>query len=363
MMAADPPSAARASTTSSSGDSFKPPRQFKRQPYQPPPYCQTPASSPTPRPPLRVASTSQSQSYAPSPPSSVSPAPSAPFGRNNSAIQHWTRHETRICKSLSYILRHGALLKGLNMRADGYVKVSDLLKLPEFRTLGFHTLIYIVKWNMKRRFSLACQVSEDSEDLMDINPDQLLQEHDCVGAGSQSDSAEWLAQCDPTKLFIRALQGHSISIIDKSSLYQKIMSPQEIPTCVHGSYWEVWDNILRDGLMRMSRLHIHFAKGLPGDPSVVSGIRQNAQLAIYIDVPKAMADGIEFWTSHNGVILSEGINGVIPSRYFLKVLTLPSKLPVPLKPFDAPETQEVIRRQRQLQTSPSRRICSDIPLS
>eukprot|EP01055_Gregarina_sp_Pseudo9_P000234 Gregarina_sp_Pseudo_9__233@NODE_114_length_4196_cov_16_128699_g106_i0_p2_GENE_NODE_114_length_4196_cov_16_128699_g106_i0NODE_114_length_4196_cov_16_128699_g106_i0_p2_ORF_typecomplete_len316_score78_83PTS_2RNA/PF01885_16/1_5e58Pap_E4/PF02711_14/0_048Pap_E4/PF02711_14/6_6e03_NODE_114_length_4196_cov_16_128699_g106_i03111258 len=276
--------------------------------------------------------------------------------RNSSSpsqMHHWTRQETRTCKSLSYVLRHGALLKGLNMRSDGYVKVADLLRLPEFRSLGFLSLTYIVKWNMKRRFSLAIQVDPNSDELMDINPDKFLKD-------DEDGEENWLNTCDPSKLYIRALQGHSINIIDKSSLYVKVVKPSQIPTCVHGTYWEVWDRILQEGLLRMSRLHIHFARGLPGDPSVLSGIRQNAQVAIYINVPLAMADNIEFWTSHNGVILSEGINGAIPCRYFLKAVTLPDRLEIPLKPSDSPETQQVRRKQTLLAQEP-RRVVSENP--
>lgn len=236
------------------------------------------------------------------------------------------------------------------MRSDGYVKVSDILRLPEFRSLGFVTLTYIVKWNMKRRFSLAIEAEPGSNELIDINPDQFLDD--------DSGGENWLnTSCDLSRLYIRALQGHSIDIIDKSSLYVKVTKPSQIPMCVHGTYWEAWDKILQEGLLRMSRLHIHFARGLPGDPSVVSGIRQTAELAICINVPLAMADGIEFWTSHNGVILSEGINGVIPCRYFLKALTLPDRLEIPLKPTNSPEIQQIRRKQALLQQP--RRVVSE----
>eukprot|EP01057_Protomagalhaensia_wolfi_P000073 Protomagalhaensia_wolfi_Nauph_80__72@NODE_1043_length_1777_cov_23_578251_g788_i0_p1_GENE_NODE_1043_length_1777_cov_23_578251_g788_i0NODE_1043_length_1777_cov_23_578251_g788_i0_p1_ORF_typecomplete_len335_score41_66PTS_2RNA/PF01885_16/1_2e59_NODE_1043_length_1777_cov_23_578251_g788_i07161720 len=322
--------------------------------------CSSAGSSPGERKPRLAHALSQPTS----PAGGHAQAAAAPFGRPPTVIQNWTRQETRICKSLSYVLRHGALLKGLNMRADGYVKVADLLRLPEFRSLGFQTLIYIVKWNMKRRFSLAYQMSEDSEDLMDINPESLLSSSSSSSSeGGEPIEEAWLARCDPTRLYIRALQGHSIAIIDKSSLYQRVEDASSIQTCVHGTYWDAWDRILREGLLRMSRLHIHFARGLPGDPAVLSGIRQNAQLAIYVDVGRAMCDGIEFWTSHNGVILSEGINGALPSRYFAKVLTLPHKLPVPLLPLANEETQEVYRQQKTLLVATAaRRTCSDTPI-
>lgn len=69
----------------------------------------------------------------------------------------------------------------------------------------------------------------------------------------------------------------------------------------------------------MNRTHIHFTDSLPQD-SVKSGIRLNCQIYIYIDVKKAMNDGIKFYLSDNNVILSSGINGIMLPKYFLKVL-------------------------------------------
>ena len=61
----------------------------------------------------------------------------------------------------------------------------------------------------------------------------------------------------------------------------------------------------------MSRKHIHIAKSL----SAKSGKRSNCDLIVYIDMKGAMADGIKFYESQNGVILTEGNNGVLHPRY------------------------------------------------
>lgn len=49
-------------------------------------------------------------------------------------------------------------------------------------------------------------------------------------------------------------------------------------------------------------------------------MRAGCNLYIYIDVPKAMADGIPFEKSDNGVVLTEGKNGVLAKEYFSKVV-------------------------------------------
>jgi 2'-phosphotransferase len=49
-------------------------------------------------------------------------------------------------------------------------------------------------------------------------------------------------------------------------------------------------------------------------------MRKSSQILIYIDAEKAMADGIKFYISSNGVILTEGNEeGVLVKEYFLKV--------------------------------------------
>ena len=48
-------------------------------------------------------------------------------------------------------------------------------------------------------------------------------------------------------------------------------------------------------------------------------MRIKCEVFIEIDMAKAMNDGIIFSISKNGVILSRGIDGVIPTKYFFKV--------------------------------------------
>lgn len=76
----------------------------------------------------------------------------------------------------------------------------------------------------------------------------------------------------------------------------------------------------------MRRTHIHFAKGLPEkvpplDPDfqsksrpkfekedgVISGMRYECVVMIWVDVKKSLEGGVKWWRSHNNVILTEGI--------------------------------------------------------
>ena len=133
---------------------------------------------------------------------------------------------------------------------------------------------------------------------------------------------------------IRASQGHSIqTIASDTSLLTPITldDPSSIPdTCVHGTFYGAWPLILRSGgLKRMGRNHIHFASGpslaeigvteqgqdgnnVGKSDKVISGMRNDAQLLVYVDLKRCLEDvkeqGVEmlWWRSENGVILTEG---------------------------------------------------------
>ncbi|KAK1224647.1 tRNA 2'-phosphotransferase [Marasmius sp. AFHP31] len=194
--------------------------------------------------------------------------------------------EVRISKTLSWLLRHGAQSEGLPMRPDGYVKVTDLLRNPKLASqeVDLVGVQAIVQADAKQRYS-------------------LISEKD----GSGSD--EW---------WIKANQGHSIKEV-KIEL-QPVLSASDIPsgTAVHGTNKKAWDAISKQGLSKMKRNHIHLAQGLSGQ--AISGMRKTATVFIYINVPLALSEGVKFFLSDNGVVLTEGDDkGFLSTRYFEKV--------------------------------------------
>merc|ERR1712232_449086 len=48
-------------------------------------------------------------------------------------------------------------------------------------------------------------------------------------------------------------------------------------------------------------------------------MRQSCQIAVYVDLPRASKDGILFYRSANGVILTEGLDGILPPCYIEKI--------------------------------------------
>lgn len=166
-----------------------------------------------------------------------------------------------------------------------------------------------------------------------------------------------------TVLWIRANQGHSLAVDDLELV--RIQDTSECPVVVHGTFSRHWDAIreswtLRcdrnvdceltresccvrtgsEGLKVMGRHHIHCASGLFGEEGVTSGrsrprcrlasflsmkrispsgMRASCDLFVYINITKALADGIVFERSANGVILTKGQNGALEPKYFERV--------------------------------------------
>jgi RNA:NAD 2'-phosphotransferase (TPT1/KptA family) len=148
------------------------------------------------------------------------------------------------------------------------------------------------------------------------------------------------AELSPSHFLIRANQGHSIKTVAAASYLSPITlaNPSSIPeTVVHGTFYAAWDAILHTGgLKPMSRVHVHFATGPPlssvldaereetvggksaegalsEEKAVISGMRNDAQILIYINIRRGLEMGVPLWMSENGVVLSEGIEPGIPS--------------------------------------------------
>jgi 2'-phosphotransferase len=128
---------------------------------------------------------------------------------------------------------------------------------------------------------------------------------------------------EPSDWVIRANQGHSIAIESAALLVPITLEAGNVPDIVlHGTYYAFYQPIIETGgLKKMTRNHIHFSTGLPEDKQgVISGMRSDAELLIYVDIRKSLEDGVLWWISENGVVLTEGDeNGVLGTKYFQRV--------------------------------------------
>lgn len=182
-----------------------------------------------------------------------------------------TKKQQRISRFLSLVLRHDPASIGLRLDARGWAEVTDLLsclnnhKKPLTRT----DLESIVTENNKSRFTF----SEDG-----------------------------------TK--IRASQGHSINIdLD--------LTPQTPPDLLyHGTATRFIEDIANQGLLKMSRQHVH----LSHDPRTAHSVGQRHGRAIILEVAAKLmvSHGHEFFLSENGVWLTD----TVPPDYLNRRFTL-----------------------------------------
>ncbi|KAI3336392.1 KptA family-domain-containing protein [Xylariaceae sp. AK1471] len=257
--------------------------------------------------------------------------------------------QVQISKALSLLLRHQAHSAGIKLDAEGYAPLDRVLQWPRLRSLNpsVAEIKEEVATNAKQRFSLK--------------PKNL--DSDSSVSSSTGDAAHWL---------IRANQGHSIALASEGLHTPITLEAGNVPdVVVHGTYFAFWPAIVAaGGLKKMGRTHVHFGTGVPGDegkgqvhdvddeanaaesnkPKVISGMRADAELLIFVDVKKALLDNvtstassstaaatsttnenedageentggeIKWWMSENNVVLTEGnAEGLVPLKYFKEV--------------------------------------------
>jgi 2'-phosphotransferase len=200
--------------------------------------------------------------------------------------------QVRTSKWLSMVLRHQASDLGLEISPDGFVLLEDLLRVcPDY-----------CKPILSNRDSLNLLVQSDKKQRFS------------------------LVEIDLGKFKIRANQGHSMKCVESESLLEEIKEFDcgELDIVVHGTSLTSWNAILESGgISRMKRNHIHFA--VSDDlKKIKSGFRVNSQVLVYVDVEKAMKDGIRFFKSANNVVLcaGEGDSGMLSKKYFKKVVNV-----------------------------------------
>jgi RNA:NAD 2'-phosphotransferase (TPT1/KptA family) len=217
-------------------------------------------------------------------------------------IETTPTQDVDLSKLLTKLLRHTAVELGVAIDADGWVALPDAL----------------AQINRPRLREMECEfVVVDAEEL----GARQFTEADVSIAVAVDNKRRFVLSDDDTQ--IRAAQGHSMTGIG-----EKQGEPLTLETApemaVHGSYVKHAQAILEQGLSRMGRHHVHLAKGLLGEKGVISGMRRNAELFVWVNVHEAIKGGPTFYESANGVILCSGLNGdgIIPPAYLSFVIEL-----------------------------------------
>lgn len=226
-------------------------------------------------------------------------------GRQRCGGQH--RREGRnnrnflVSKALSRLLRHAAEDAGIKLDSEAYARLDQVLEWQPLKSLQatFADVQKVVIEDEKQRYSmkLNLNVTQNPPHPESTNP------------------SDWI---------IRANQGHSINIDSAKVLMPISKEAGNVPeTVIHGTYYSFYPSIIESGgLKKMTRTHIHFSTGLQKDgQKIISGMRRDAEILIYVDINASLNDGILWWMSENGVALTAGNdNGLLSVKYFKKVL-------------------------------------------
>lgn len=198
-----------------------------------------------------------------------------------------------VSKSMSKLLRHGA--KPTDMDPRGFLSVKTLQSLVK---VSVEQIIEIVEKDDKQRFQLA----DSKYKVLNLFEDQVGIEDVRCG-------------------FIRACQGHSIARVMDPKLgamvnldIEYITLPLDTIFIYHFTLLKNVESILRTGISKMRRIHIHFSN----NSASATNLRN---VCMHVDVESCRSIGIQFRLSANGVILSAGNSeGVIPARFITKIV-------------------------------------------
>lgn len=170
------------------------------------------------------------------------------------------KETTRLSKLLSYILRHKPEEYGIVLDENGYTNVDELInKLNAHNeNISLEILQHIVDTNNKKRFAFNDDLSK-----------------------------------------IRASQGHSVDV--------ELGYTEEQPPAIlyHGTVEKFLSSILKDGLQKMQRHHVH----LSADKTTATKVAERRGKPIILEIKSGemFSAGYKFYLSDNGVWLIDHV--------------------------------------------------------
>ena len=195
--------------------------------------------------------------------------------------------DVQMSKYLALVLRHKAKDFGLDVEHNGFIKLDDIINLPQSQkfSMTVEKIKEIVENDKKGRYELV----------------------------------------NRPPYYIRAVQGHSMAEVTNEDTLTQLNKKNifDFPTVVHGTQEDAWKLIEKSGLNKMARNAIHFSIGYNDENHVKSGMRLNCQVFIEINPQYAFFNGFEFFISKNKVVLCPGNEkGELPVVYMKKVKDL-----------------------------------------
>jgi putative RNA 2'-phosphotransferase len=177
-------------------------------------------------------------------------------------------HLVRLSKFLAKYLRHSPHDLGLTLQPGGWVPVDDLLSAARRHgfPISYDELVEGVETNDKQRFAF-----------------------------------------DVSRELIRANQGHSVEV----NLKLKEREPPE--ALFHGTVELFLASILKDGLIRVKRNHVHLSKEVETATNV--GAMRGKPVILTVDAGRMHRDEHRFYLSANDVWLTD----TVPPGYLSRI--------------------------------------------
>lgn len=161
---------------------------------------------------------------------------------------------------MSLVLRHKPEDIGLQLDEQGWAKVDELISKMNARGIhiNFEIINEVVETNDKKRFA--------------FNEDKTL---------------------------IRASQGHSIEV--------ELNLSETVPpdTLYHGTAIKYLDSILKTGLQKQNRQHVHLSATIETARAV--GSRHGKPIILVINAKEMLVTGFKFYLSENKVWLTDTV--------------------------------------------------------
>ena len=182
------------------------------------------------------------------------------------------------CRLIVKILRHQ--LQPLHPDDEGYVQVSDLLtemkhaqldkKGKKYKPVTFDILRDIVAYDAKY-----------SKQRLDMK--------------QTANKQHWI---------IAATQGHS-----GKTAFKLEEIKEALPHLIHGTEERFLASIEGQGLLKMSRTHVHCIACDPNalqTTQIISGFKKQSNVIVVVNMQQTMQDGMKWFRAKNGVVLTEG---------------------------------------------------------
>ena len=174
-------------------------------------------------------------------------------------MKDWRR--IKISKFLSYVLRHDPEKIKLNMDSAGWVKIDELIeKSQSEREFTREEFDEIVKGCDSQRFT----VSKDGKS-------------------------------------VRSAQGHTLDIDLK---LKSVVPPDKL---YHGTAWKSVEKIMKEGLQKMERQHVHMYSEERLEKAKSTGARHGKSVILEIESRKFWEHGYVVYKSDNNVYLTDHV--------------------------------------------------------